>query len=242
MRELMKRFLALCLALALAALPAAAPAVAAADKPADVQRTEAAVKELDHTKRSLVGEIAARQSKAEHALGRCKSKGKGWKRLKKVRSGGQRRTYRRAARFLWSELHRVALDRAAFEVEKPAFQLFLSHFDPALSDPVAQAGVDAHRHRMAFYEDSTSFATCATFNKLMKSVRGFNGNAEGDARAGDVYTKLTAYVTGHEAAATRKDWGSRYERALQAARQRLKDMGANVGYADYFAFALALKV
>jgi hypothetical protein len=237
----MKRLLALCLSLACAALSVAAPA-AGADRPADVQRTEAAVLELDRAKRSLAGEIAARRSAIEHSLGRCKSRGKGWKRLGKVRNASQRQTYRRGARFLWSELHRVALDRAAFEVERPVFERFLGHFQQPLADPVLQAGVDAHRHRLAFYADSTSFAGCATFEKLMKSVRGFGGDATGDARAGDVYTKLTAYVTGREAAATRKDWGSRYERALQAARQHLKDLGGNAGYADYFAFALALRV
>lgn len=238
----MKRVLALSLSVACAALSVAVPIAAGADRPADVQRSEAAVLELDRTKRSLVGDIAARQSKLVHSLGRCKSRGKGWARLKMVRSAGQRRTYRKGARFLWSELHRVTLDRAAFEVERPAFERFLSHFQPALTDTVLQAGVDAQRHRLAFYEDSTSFAGCATFEKLMKSVRGFGGDATGDARAGDVYTKLTAYVTGREAAAARRQWGSRYERALQAARQRLKDLGGNGGYADYFAFALALKV
>jgi hypothetical protein len=143
---------------------------------------------------------------------------------------------------LWAELHRVALDRAALEVDRPIFERFLSHFESPLGDPVLDAGVDAHRHRLAYYEDATSFATCKTFNKLMKSVRPFRGNAEGDARAGDVFTKLSTYVAGREAAAARKNWGSRYERALQAARQRLKDLGGNAGYADYFAFALALRV
>jgi hypothetical protein len=238
----MKLLVALSLALACGALSVAAPVAAGADRPADVQRTEGAVLELDRTKRSLVGEIAAGRAKAERSLATCRSGGKGWKRLRKVRSGSQRRTYGKGARLLWSELHRVALDRAAFEVERPAFERFLGHFQQPLADPVLQAGVDAHRHRLAFYVDSTAFAGCATFEKLMKSVRGFPGDATGDARAGDVYTKLTAYVTGRVAAATRKNWGSRYERALQAARQRLKDLGGNGGYADYFAFALALNV
>jgi hypothetical protein len=107
---------------------------------------------------------------------------------------------------------------------------------------VLEAGVDAHRHRLAYYEDATSFATCKTFNKLMRSVRPFGGDATGDIRAGEVFTKLSTYVATRQAAATRKHWGSRYERALQAARQRLKDLGGNGGYADYFAFALALRV
>jgi hypothetical protein len=238
----MSRLLALTLSVLCAALFAAAPAVSAADRPQDVQRTERAVLELDRAKRSLVGEVSDRKTAVEHSLRKCKSKGKGWKRLRRVRNRSQVHSYRRGAKMLWSELHRVAFDRAALDVEHPIFERFLSHFEPPLGDPVLEAGVDAHRHRLAYYEDATSFATCKTFNKLMRSVRGFRGDAEGDARAGDVFSKLSGYVTGREAAAVRKNWGSRYERALQAARERLKALGGNGGYADYFAFALALRV
>jgi hypothetical protein len=237
----MPRLLALALSVLCAALFAAAPA-AAADRPQDVQRTERAVLELDRAKRSLVGVVTDRKAAVERSLKTCKSKGKGWKRLRRVRNRSQVRTYRRAARMLWSELHRVGLERAALDVDRSIFQRFLSHFEPPLGDPVLEAGVDAHRHRLAFYEDATSFATCKTFNKLMKSVRGFRGDAEGDARAGDVFTKLSTFVRDREAAATRKNWGSRYERALEAARERLKALGGNGGYAAYFAFALALRV
>ena len=237
----MSRLLALALTALCAALFAAAPA-GAAERPQDVQRTERAVLELDRAKRSLVGEVSDRKAAVEHSLRSCKSKGKGWKRLRRVRNRSQVRSYRRGAKMLWSELHRVALDRAALDVEHPIFERFLGHFEPPLGDPVLEAGVDAHRHRLAYYEDATSFATCKTFNRLMRSVRGFRGGAEGDARAGDVFTKLSTYVRDHEAAAVRKNWGSRYERALQAARERLKALGGNGGYADYFAFALALRV
>jgi hypothetical protein len=237
----MPRLLALALTVLCAALFVAAPAVAA-DRPQDVQRVERAVLELDRAKRSLVGDVSNRQAALERSLGSCKSKGKGWKRLRRVRNRSQVRTYRRAARMLWAELHRVAHDRGALEVDRPIFERFLSHFDTPVGDPVLAAGVDAHRHRLAYYEAATSFATCKTFNRLMRSVRPFGGNAEGDARAGDVFTKLSTYVANREAAAVRKYWGSRYERALQAARVQLKALGGNGGYADYFAFALALRV
>jgi hypothetical protein len=238
----MPRLLALALSVLCAALFAAAPAAGAADRPQDVQRAEGAVLQLDRAKRSLVGEVSDRQAAVERSLRKCKSKGKGWKRLRRVRNPSQIRSYRRGAKILWSELHRVALDRAALDVDRSIFQRFLARFEPPLGDPVLEAGVDAHRHRLAFYEDATSFATCKTFNRLMRSVRGFRAGAEGDARAGDVFTKLSTYVRDREAAATRKNWGSRYERALQAARERLKALGGNGGYADYFAFALALRV
>jgi hypothetical protein len=207
-----------------------------------VQRVERAVLELDKAKRSMTAEVAARRSVVEHALKRCKSGGKGWKRVKKIRNGAQRRTYRRGARLLWAELHRVALERAALDVYHPLFDRFLRHFDRPLSDPVLQAGVDAHRKRLAYNEDATSFSNCATFGKLMRSVRSFGTDATGDARAGDVFTKLTSFVRGREGRATRAHWGSRYERALQAARERLKALGGNGGYADYFAFAHSLRV
>src|SRR3954469_3264208 len=242
MHSPMPRAIALALSALCVALFAAATPAVAAEKSQGVQRVERAVLELDHAKRSLVGAVSDRKTALERSLGSCKSKGKGWKRLRRVRNRSQVHTYRRAARMLWSELHRVALDRAALEVDRDIFTRFLSHFDSPLGDPVLDAGVDAHRHRLAYYEDATSFATCKTFNKLMKSVRPFRGDAEGDARAGDVFTKLSTYVAGREAAAARKNWGSRYERALQAARAQLKALGGNGGYADYFAFALALRV
>src|SRR3954468_9849816 len=235
------RLLALALSALCSALFVAGPA-AAADRPQDVQRVERAVLELDRAKRSLAGDVTQRQAALARSLRSCKSKGKGWKRLRRVHNSSQVRTYRRAARMLWSGLNRVAFDRGAFEVDRSIFQRFLSRFEPPLGDPVLEAGVDAHRHRLAYYEDATSFATCKTFNKLMHSVRPFRGDAEGDARAGDVFTKLSTYVPAREAAAARKNWGSRYERALQAARQHLKDLGGNAGYADYFAFALALRI
>lgn len=237
----MNRLLALTLVLLIAALSAASTA-AAADRPQDVQRVERAVLELDRAKRSLKAEIAARQADVEHQLKRCKTGGKGWKRVKKVRNGAQRSSYRRAARLLWSELHRVALDRAALDVEHPIFDRFLDHFSTPVGDPVLQAGIDAHRRHLAYYEAATSFSTCKTFGKLMKSVRSYGTDATGDARAGDVFTKLTTYVTGRESSATRKHYGSRELRALNAARARLIELGGNGGYAAYFAFAFALRV
>jgi hypothetical protein len=237
----MNRLLALAL-ITIVAVLAVASTAAAQSKPPEVQRIERAVLELDHSKRAAKADIAASQHDADKALGRCKTGGKGWKRVNKVRNAAQRRSFRRGAKFLWSELHRVAMDRAALEVERPLFVRFLSHFSTPLSDPVLQAGVDAHRHHLAFYEEATSFASCKTFAKLMKSVRNYGTDATGDARAGDVFTKLTTYVTGREARATRKSWGPRYMRALATAKQRLIELGSNTGYAAYFAFAFALRV
>ena len=37
--------------------------------------------------------------------------------------------------------------------------------------------------------------------------------------------------------AARANWGGRYDDALDAARDRLKELGGDEGYANYFAFA-----
>ena len=173
---------------------------------------------------------------------RCKNAGKGWKRIKRVRNGSQRSSYRRGARRLWSELNRVVVERAAFDVYRPVLERFLDHFQQPLADPVVQAGVDAHRRRYAYNSAATSFATCKTFNRLTRAVRGFRADAEGDIRAGRLNLRLSIYVADRERIAARKYWGSRYERALLSARDRLKSLGANGGYADYFAFAHSLRV
>src|SRR3954454_5402417 len=160
------RLLALGLSALFAGLFVAGPA-AAADRPPDVQRVERAVLELDRAERSRVGEVTHRQATLARSLRSCKSKGKGWKRLRGLRNHSQVRTYRRAAGMLWSGLKRVGLDRGALEGGRPVFELFLSHFETPLGDPVLEAGVDAHRQRLAYYEDATCSATCKTFNTLM---------------------------------------------------------------------------
>jgi hypothetical protein len=236
----MTRLLALTLVTLLAALTAASTAVAQG-RPADVQRVERAVLELDKAKRSLVGEVAAHRAVLERSLKRCKNGGKGWKRINKVRNHAQRRTYRRGARILWSELHRVMSDRAALDIYHPLFDRFLAHFDTPLSDPVIQAGVEAHRKRLAYNEEATAFSTCATFNKLTRAARRYSSDATGDSLAGDVFVRLSTYVRERELRATRRLWGSRYERALLAARDRLQALGGNGGYANYFAFAYSLR-
>jgi hypothetical protein len=236
----MSRLLSLTLVTAFAILATVSPALA--QKPQDVVRVERAVLELDRAKRSLGAQVAARRAALERSLRKWKSKGKGWKRIKRVRNGTQRRTYTRSAKFLWKELNRVARERAAYEVYKPIFDRFLAHFAQPLSDPTLEAGVIAHRRRLAFHDQNTKFASCKSFNKVAKRVRGFKTDAEGDIKAGAVNQRLATFVRDSERAALRKWWGSKHDRALQTARQRLKDLGGNGGYADYFAFALALRV
>jgi hypothetical protein len=109
-----------------------------------------------------------------------------------------------------------------------------------LSDRTLQAGIDAQRHRLAYDQAAYSFGTCATFNREMKKVREFkiggSRGVSGDYYAGKIYNDFLRYVSRRQAKAARAHWGSRYDSALDAARNQLEALGGE-GYANYFAFA-----
>jgi hypothetical protein len=229
------------LAVLLIALGAAAPAGAQAPaKPEDVVRVENAVVDLAVAKRAAAKQVEANRLAAAKALRKCKSSGPGWKRIRSVRVPAQRSLYTRGARTLWKELGEVADQRAALEAYRQHFLRFVSRFDRPLSDPVLQAGVDAWRKRIDYYEASTPFGTCKTFEKLLKPVRQFKENVRADYLAGDIYNKMVRYVADTQRAAARKHWGSRHASALEAARDQLVALGGNDGYATFFAFGHSL--
>jgi hypothetical protein len=60
---------------------------------------------------------------------------------------------------------------------------------------------------------------------------------QGDYYAGKIYNGLVRYVSTRQRAAARAHWGSRYDNAIDAARNQLKALGGDEGYASYFAFA-----
>jgi hypothetical protein len=216
-------------------------APAAAQKPADVTRVESAITELAKLKRNSAGQIAAHERSAVDALGACRTKGPGWARVRKVKDPAQRNAYARGAKALWNNLKKTAVEGAWVEVYTPHFERFLGHFDTPLSDPTLQAGIDAQRHRLAFDQAAYSFGNCGTFNKLMKKVREFkiggSHGVSGDYYAGKIYNDFLRYVSKREGAAARAHWGSQYQSALDAARDQLKALGGDEGYANYFAFA-----
>ena len=224
--------------LALALVPAAAQA----QKPVDVTRVEAAVVELAKLKRGSDSQVAAQRRAAESALAACRYKGGGWARIRAIRDRSQREAYARGAKALWNELHEVALEGAWVAVYAPHFERFLSRFDSPLGDPLLQAGIDAQRKRHAFNRAAYSFGTCGTFNTLMKKVREFKIGGQhgvaGDYYAGKIYNDFVRYVANRQRAAARVHWGSRYDAALTTARDHLKALGGDEGYANYFAFAL----
>ena len=60
----------------------------------------------------------------------------------------------------------------------------------------------------------------------------------GDYYAGKIYNDFVRYVSNRQRAAARAHWGSRYDSALDAARDQLKALGGDEGYANYFALRL----
>jgi hypothetical protein len=222
-------------------LALAVPASAQSPKPADVARVESAVVELAKQKRAAEGQVSARRRAAQTALAACRTKGSGWSRIRAVRDRAQRNAYARGARALWTGLGAVAAEGAWVEVYAPHFERFLGRFDTPLSDPVLQAGVDAQRKRLAYDRAAYAFGTCATFNTMLKKVREFKIGGEhgvaGDYHAGRIHNVFVGYVASRQRSAARTHWGSRYDDALEAARDQLKALGGDEGYANYFAFA-----
>jgi hypothetical protein len=153
----------------------------------------------------------------------------------------QRTLYRRGARALWKGLSEVAAERAALDAYRPAFERFLRRFEKPLADHVLQAGVEAWRKRIALYEAYTPVGTCKQFNKLAARAREFPPNVEADYRAGAIYQRMARFVEKTKRGAARRHWGSRYDAALRAARDRLIELGGNAGYATFFAFGHSLR-
>ena len=236
----MTRALAISL-VALLGLAAPAAAQDSSAKPEDVQRIEQAITGLANAKRAAAGDVAERERAGLKALEACKSRGKGWKRIRAVKVRVQRGLYTRGGRELWKGLAEVAAERAALDAYRPGFERFLSRFDTPLADPVLQAGVEAWRSRIAYYEAATGFATCKHFEKLLKRVRQFEENVRADYLAGDIYNKMVRFVADGRRKAATRHWPSRHDAALKAARTQLVALGGNDGYATFFAFGHSLR-
>ena len=219
----------------------AARGQALAQKPEDVTRVERAVTELAPAKRGAADEVAQNKRAAAKALAKCEEDGPGWEAIRAVKIPAQRALYRRGARTLWKALGEVAAERAALDAYRAAFERFVGRFDIPLADPILQAGVDAWRKRLALYEAYTPIGTCRQFNKLAGRARQFPPNVEADYKSGDIYNRMVRYVEDAKRAAARRHWGSRYDAALRAARDRLIELGGNEGYATFFAFGHSLR-
>jgi hypothetical protein len=135
----------------------------------------------------------------------------------------------------------VAAERAAFDAYRPGFERFLGRFDTPLADSVLQAGLDTWRKRVHLYEAYTPISTCAEFNRLAQRARQFPPTVEADYKSGDIYNRMVRFVEQTKRAAARRRWGSRHAAAPEAARDRLIELGANDGYATFFAFGYSLR-
>jgi len=226
------------LSLLVIAAPASAQVV---QKPLDVTRVEAGIVELARAKNGAKADVTARTRAAQAALGACRSKGPGWGRIRKVHDRAQRNAYARGAKAMWNSLDALAAEGAWVQVYTPFFERFLRRFDAPLSDPVLQAGVAAQRRRLAYDQAAYSFAGCAAFNRELGKVREFkvggSHGVSGDYYAGKIYNGFVRYVSNRQRTAARAHWGSRDQAAVDAARDRLKALGGNEGYANYFPFA-----
>lgn len=126
---------------------AAAPATAFAD---DVSSVRTANAELFRDKQSLSDGVAAAMARQRRALAPCRSKGKGWKRIRAVSNKSQRSTYLRGARMLWRELSKLAEERARYSVFRPAMERYVKRLEgEGTSDSTVQAGVAAQRRRLS---------------------------------------------------------------------------------------------
>ena len=189
-----------------------------------VQRVERAVRSCGIKRRRRGPQAAAtgrsRCGRAPAPVGR-----------RSARSDRPASLYRRGAHPL-EGLGEVAAERAAFDAYRPGFERFLGRFDTPLADPVLRPawtpgasawtlrGLHADRHLRPVQPAA--------------SARGSSADVEADYKSGDIYNRMVRFVEQTKRAA-RRHWGS-VSAALEAARDRLIELGANDGYATFFAF------
>ena len=232
------------LGLAIATLCLALPATAGAQLPEDVSRVHGAVVELSKAKRSLRAKAEGAQRAADASLAPCRSRGRGWRRIRAVRDASQRNAYTRGASSLWADLQEAAVLQAAVHVYEPAWERYLARLDAPFVDPVVQSGADAVRGRLGYVRSAYAFASCRTFERQLRKVREFKIGGEhgvaGDYRVGRIHNEFVGYVASRQRHADAKHGGSGAEARLEAARTRIVALGGDFGYASYFIAAHSL--
>lgn len=193
--------------------------------------------ELFRDKQSLSDGVAAAMARQRRALAPCKSKGKGWKRIRAVSNKSQRSTYTRGARMLWRELSKLAEERARYSVFRPAMRRYVKRLEgEGTSDSTVQAGVAAQPRRLSAQDDLVGVVSCKTFEKRLRRVRRVGGNpAEMDVAIGSIYNAMAQYVPGRRVVGARK-----FERPLAAAARRLEALGSEAGDVSGFLFGLSI--
>jgi hypothetical protein len=218
----------------------AVPTTAAAAVNRDAEALRQAVSELWQAKHAARPAQAAQIARANKSMAKCRSKGPGWKRLRGLKDGAQRRLYAGGARILWNDLRELAEERARLQTLRGAMGRYVNRIEHAgITDPVLLAGVAAQRRRLAIQETLVPLGTCKTFEARMRKVRSVRrrgvAQAHFDAAAGAVYAGLARYVEKKRTVAERQ-----FENQLDASNERLVALGLKEGDANGFLYALSL--
>jgi hypothetical protein len=224
-------------ALATAAL--AVPASAATVNP-DSAKLRQAVDELWQAKGAAKPAQDVLQARARKSLAKCRSKGRGWKRIRGVRDPAQRRLYTGGARILWKALSDLAAERATLTPLRGAMGRYVNRLEAAgIADPVLKSGVAAQRRRLTIQDGLVPLGTCRTFEARLRKVHAVTrkglAQAQFDTRAGAVYGAMARYIEKKRNSAERQFAGP-----LEASHDRLRDLGATEGEANGFLYALSL--
>jgi hypothetical protein len=226
--------------LSVLATAALAVPVSAATVDPDSAKLRQAVDELWRAKGAAKPAQAALQARARKSLAKCRSKGRGWKRIRGVKDPAQRRLYTSGARILWNALSDLALERATLTPLRGAMGRYVNRLEAAgIADPVLKAGVAAQRRRLAIQDTLVPLGTCKTFEARVRKVHAVRrkglAQAQFDSRAGAVYAAMARYIQKKQNAAERQFAGP-----LESSYDRLKALGATEGEANGFLYALSL--
>ena len=222
------------LSAALLALPASAAATP------DTDKLRAAVDELWVAKSVAKPAQAAGLARANKAMRKCRSKGKGWKRIRKLKDPALRRLYTGGARILWNHLSELAQEGARLRPLRAAMGRYVNRLEAAgIADPTLAAGVAAQRRRLAIQDSLVPLGTCKVFESRLKKVRAIRrkGRAQAhfDSLAGAVYSSMARYIEKKRNAAE-----AQFFTQLESSYDRLIALGETDGEANGFLYALSI--
>ena len=224
----------------LAMLCAAVLASPAAAATPDTVKLRGALDELWQARGAAKPAQAALLARANKSMAKCRSKGKGWKRIRKLKDASQRRLYAGGARILWRDLHDLAQQSARLRPMRAGMGRYVNRIEAAgITDPTLAAGVAAQRRRLDVQDTMVSLGSCKVFESRLKKVRPISrkGRAQAhfDSLAGAVYSSMARYIEKKRNSSER-----RFSGQLESSYDRLIALGAPDGEANGFLYALSL--
>ncbi len=179
-------------------------------------------------------------ARATKSMAKCRSKGKGWKRIRKLKDAPQRRLYTGGARILWKELNELAQQNARLRPLRGAMGRYVNQLETAgIADPTLAAGVAAQRRRLTVQDKLVALGSCKTFESRLKRVRAIRrkgrAQAQFDGLAGAVYGHMARYIVKKRNAAE-----NQFSDQLGSSYDRLIALGVTDGEANGFLYALSL--